>query len=382
MDERRTAIVAAAAGQIGPGNVPEYWKSCGISPPYPPAWCGAFALWALHKAGVATSVKWIISRGFCEVQGLKRTTSPLPGDIAYTDQPWQHHAIVESLQGGILTTIDGNQPDVRRKVRPMPKSGMVFYSISKFLEGQGAPPITEPPDTLPAVSLTRGIDVSHHQPVSSLNWQKLSESHRFAVARATYGSRPDATFAEHVANARKVNMLAGAYMFFRPGQGAKEQVEAFKAAVGATNYGPGWIVPALDVEQNVANDGPVTPTRYAHAQDVANMLREEFGGVLLYTNPSMWSQLKNPEWIRDCHIWIAHYNTPEPRVPFNLPWDMWQHRVAPVAGHGALVLDQNYAKTLPLIAETEKPSVQLIHLDLDWEALRRDRDAMVRESDD
>lgn len=382
-DPRRLAVVAAAASQIGPGDVPLYWKSCKVAPPYPPAWCGALALWALHEADLARDVFWVIARGFCEVQGLTRTLRPLPGDIAYTDKPWQHHAVVESLENGILTTIDGNQPDVQRKVRPLPKSGIVFYSIEKFLRATtDDPPLplasTEPPPaTLPALSLTRGVDVSHHQAFASLNWPLLAQTHRFAIARATYGSRADTSFAGHVQAALAAGMTVGAYMFFRPGQGAQEQVDAFHSVVAPHRYGPGWIVPALDVEQNVANDGPVSASRYAHAELVAEMLREEFGGVLLYTNPAMWTQLGNPGWIRDCSIWIAHYNAPEPRVPFHLPWDLWQHRVAPVPGHGPLVLDQNYAMRLPVIADNRL--VSHIPLALDWDEIRRDRDAIIRD---
>jgi GH25 family lysozyme M1 (1,4-beta-N-acetylmuramidase) len=166
-------------------------------------------------------------------------------------------------------------------------------------------------------------------------------------------------------------------MFFRPGLGAQEQVDAFLSVVRSQHYGPGWLVPALDVEQNVANDGPVSAARYAHAKDVADRLRDEFGGVLLYTNPAMWSQLGNPEWIRDCSIWIAHYNAPSPQVPFHLPWDIWQHHVGPVPGHGPLVLDQNYAARLPLIAEHK--SVHYLPVALDWDELRKDRDALILE---
>ena len=140
-EEIRAKVVEIALGELGPGRVPEYWRICGIDPAPKPGekggeWCGAFALWALKRAGLATRVNWTIGLGFAEVQGLRRTRSPRPGDIAYDDKPYQHHAIVESLVDGILTTIDGNQPDVRRKVRKLP-ADFTFYSIDKFLAAAG-----------------------------------------------------------------------------------------------------------------------------------------------------------------------------------------------------------------------------------------------------
>lgn len=130
----RAAIVEAARGELGPGDVREYWRSCGVPPPYPQHWCGAFALWALHQAGVALDQMWDVGVGFVAPCRLRQTRQPLPGDIAYTDVPWQHHAIVESLAAdGMLTTIDGNQPDVRIRTRPRPPA-IVFYAVQPLVD--------------------------------------------------------------------------------------------------------------------------------------------------------------------------------------------------------------------------------------------------------
>lgn len=128
----RSVVVLAAAAEIGPGRIDEYWRACNVpGPPYPKHWCGAFALWAIKQAGLALDVSWVIGKGFASA--LPITRSPLPGDVAYLDQPWQHHAIVERLDSDTLTTIDGNQPDVRRKIRPRPRD-MVFYSIQPYID--------------------------------------------------------------------------------------------------------------------------------------------------------------------------------------------------------------------------------------------------------
>jgi peptidoglycan hydrolase-like protein with peptidoglycan-binding domain len=125
----RQRIVEAAAGEIGPGRVADYWASCGVKPPYPKHWCGAFCLWALHQAGLALDVKWVVGKGF--VGGERQVRIPEPGDVAYYHSPYQHHAIVERVELDVVHTIDGNQPDVRRRVRRL-RDG-VYFSIGRWV---------------------------------------------------------------------------------------------------------------------------------------------------------------------------------------------------------------------------------------------------------
>lgn len=137
MDPRRAEVVRIARAELGPGDVETYWRDAVQDSKWPGglAWCGIFCLWALHQAGLAKSVKWKLGYGFLEVQRLPKTHQPLPGDVAYFDKPFQHHAIVESYEQGVLETIDGNQPDVRARTRS-PNHGAVFYSIQPFLDAE------------------------------------------------------------------------------------------------------------------------------------------------------------------------------------------------------------------------------------------------------
>ena len=113
---------------------------------WPTHWCGIFCLWALHQAGLALDWQWEIGRGFL-YQLAPPVLEPAAGDVAYFPNskfgsPVQHHAIVESLDGYQLTTIDGNtnrgrfeRGQVLRKSRdvriydPTPS----YYSISSLL---------------------------------------------------------------------------------------------------------------------------------------------------------------------------------------------------------------------------------------------------------
>lgn len=395
-DPRRAAVVAAAAAELGPGDTPKYWRSCGIAPAPKPgtptgAWCGAFWLFCLHQAGLAQGVKWIPGSGFAIPQRLALTKTPEPGDGLYVDKPWQHYGVVESFDGHTLVSIEGNTPTVRRLTRTDLR-GIAFYSIAKFLNAVGGsvnkppPPVNKPPPTPPPpplatpAGLLRGIDVSHHQAPGAISWARLAETHAFVVARATYGTRPDETFREHIRRALDVGLTAGAYAFFRPGQSADEQLDAFAAAVDAAGMGPGWLCPTLDVEQNEQYDGPISADRYAPAEEICRSWRERWGAAMVYTNPSMWAAIGSPGWLREHHLWIAHYGVPAPKTPFGLPWVLWQNVVAPLPGVYGSALDQNVARALPVVRAAEAPT--LLPLELDHDELRGARDEHIREKDD
>jgi hypothetical protein len=154
----RDAIVEAAVAEIGAGNrekLLRYWESAmGQEVSYDSvhrlAWCGIFALYCLHAAGVAKDVFWKVGKGFLlqPPHPLKTTRTPQPGDIGYQNLPFQHHFLVENVNGVLIHTIDGNQPDIRRRTRSF-GSELVFYSIEPLLAlaaGLPSPSATPPPE--------------------------------------------------------------------------------------------------------------------------------------------------------------------------------------------------------------------------------------------
>jgi hypothetical protein len=120
-------------------------------------WCGLFCLWGLHESGIALTVFWRSGGGFCEEQRLDKlgpnvpwakTRLPEPGDIAYYDRPYRHHAVVTSVDpdAGTFTSCDGNQAAntvVLRTRIPLNKP-TCFYSIDKLLQHDTEP---SPPPT-------------------------------------------------------------------------------------------------------------------------------------------------------------------------------------------------------------------------------------------
>lgn len=148
MHPLRSKIIEIAAKEIGTPSkwrIQDYQRSAiGRAVTRRVEWCGLFCLWALHEAGVACSVLWRIGGGFAEEQHLSRTRKPEPGDIAYFHHPYQHHALVESCDNGVLVTIDGNQThDSVKRVTRSAGSATAFYSIQKLLDKFESQPETQ-----------------------------------------------------------------------------------------------------------------------------------------------------------------------------------------------------------------------------------------------
>lgn len=378
-DPRRTAIVAAARSQVGPGDVGAYWTSCGLPPSTEAAWCGAFCLWALHEAHVAVNVKWITGLGFCEVQHLARTKAPLPGDVAYFHKPFQHHAVVVSLVGDTLTTIDGNQPDVKERVRVNPKD-VVYYSIEKFLRPVQVVPAPQPAPAKPSVvvdpKMLRGVDVSHHQNPKLVDYKRLAETHKFVIVRATYGLVADETCAAHVRGAQDAGLVVGLYHFYRPGQDTDAQFDAFGSVADALGCGAGWLPPAVDLERD-KNDGEPSKSRYAPAEELVECLQARYGAAMVYTSAGFWGEISQPDWIKDELLWVAHWGATRPSTPLGMPWAIWQHKVANLAGIMPGPIDQNVARALPLLVAPDP--AEFLPLAVDWQGLQADRDEWVRD---
>lgn len=255
----------------------------------------------------------------------------------------------------------------------------------------------------------RGIDVSHHQDPGAINWHALAVRHRFVIARATYGTRPDRTCATHIECARGAGLVPGLYHFFRPGQSLAEQIAAFTDLADVLGMGPGWLLPTIDIENNETHDGPFTAARYVEpCWTFVEAMRQRYGGCLIYCNPSDWRALGSPEWLQENHLWLAQWNSPRVTPPFGMPVAIHQHKVAPLPGIYEGLIDQNVAEgPLPLIAgepladwddeeETTavtraelarsarelREAVDLLELPRDRDAETAARDRLVSESDD
>lgn len=142
--ELEDAALLTKAGNVAgvAARVATYWHDVLRHPggANPPQWCGAFALWCLHQAGVGTDLRWEFGPphyGFLwNLRQLEPHETPQAGDIAYLDKPFEHHAIVVTVEGETVHTIDGNQgaaaPITTHEV-PL-THWTAFFSIATLLE--------------------------------------------------------------------------------------------------------------------------------------------------------------------------------------------------------------------------------------------------------
>lgn len=103
------------------------------------SWCQIFWIHCLREAGL-TDIVWgdlVPPKGKWVDGWMPRTDDPQPGDLAYINEPNQHGAIVERVDGDTVHTIDGNSLGriVRRHSRDR-DAFSAFYSIGSLLQSK------------------------------------------------------------------------------------------------------------------------------------------------------------------------------------------------------------------------------------------------------
>jgi GH25 family lysozyme M1 (1,4-beta-N-acetylmuramidase) len=198
--------------------------------------------------------------------------------------------------------------------------------------------------------LLTGIDLSAFQIPKLVHWDAIVRAgHSFVIARATYGTHPDAAFVPHIANARAAGIkLLGGYAFYRQTQTVEAQLAALVAQYEAAELGCGDIVPALDLEWNTANDGAPKPALYnGAARELAEAIREKYGKCIIYTAPGFWWEMGHMPWVVEYPIWTAQWGVRAPVWPAADKWSLWQFSNSYKVG--LLTFDENRARELPRI---------------------------------
>ncbi len=132
----RIRVAEYARAELGKNDAAIYWADVlpGTPPSgYPKDWCGGFALWALHRAGLAQGFDWVIGEGF--LFHLPHTQEPQIGDIAYFDTN-QHHAVVVGVDRVARTValVNGNGTGGAVSASVVPMAHVAgFYSIEPLL---------------------------------------------------------------------------------------------------------------------------------------------------------------------------------------------------------------------------------------------------------
>ena len=164
-----------------------------------------------------------------------------------------------------------------------------------------------------------GIDVSHYQ--GQIDWQKIKEQDiHFAFVKVTEGGDfEDSLFCQNWEEIKKVGLKRGAYHFFRPKVDVNTQIANF---IDNVKLQSGDFPPVLDVE---VFDG-------VSKIQLINAMHKWLSAIEINYNikPIIYSNLKfyNKNLaghFNDYPLWIARYNTREPRLADNRTWHFWQY---------------------------------------------------------
>ena len=176
-----------------------------------------------------------------------------------------------------------------------------------------------------------GIDVSHHQ--SRINWDSVAmQKVHFAFVKASEGvTLNDSLYCFNWEEMKRVGIRRGAYHFFRPNLPAEIQAENF-ASHAEMAYGD--LPPVLDVE---VLDGASKVQLITGIRTWLYLIEIRYGAKpILYTNLKFYNRYLAGHF-DGYPLWIARYNSREPRLACGRDWQFWQYgnrgKLNGIAGH-------------------------------------------------
>jgi len=213
--------------------------------------------------------------------------------------------------------------------------------------------------TYPEGYEVRGIDISHYQ--ERVNWEKLRNASigdapvSFVFIKATEGEKLfDDNFNRNFANAKRNDLIRGAYHFFVPGVDPRKQADFF---LKIAQLEPGDLPPVLDIEKK----GDLTPEQLRRDVKIwLNIAEREYGvKPILYTGYKFkMSYLNTPEF--DAYpYWIAHYYVE--KLEYKGKWVFWQHTdCGKVSGINGFVDCNIFNGTLEELKELTLPEPEIL----------------------
>lgn len=177
--------------------------------------------------------------------------------------------------------------------------------------------------TFPEGYEVRGIDISHYQ--ERVNWEKLRNASMgdapvsFVFIKATEGEKLfDDNFNRNFANAKRNDIIRGAYHFFVPGINPRKQADFF---ISIAQLEPGDLPPVLDIEKK----GNLTPEQLRRDVKIwLDIVEKEYGvKPILYTGYKFKVDYLNTPEFDAYPYWIAHYYVE--KLAYKGQWTFWQH---------------------------------------------------------
>jgi len=170
----------------------------------------------------------------------------------------------------------------------------------------------------------RGIDISRYE--NEVNWKEVVTSDvQFCFIKASEGAGlRDHSFSKHWDNSSDVNLLRGAYHFFRPEASVEDQVNNF---LSVTKYKllRSDLPAVLDWE--VLGHGDNAKTQKAKALEWLERIEASFNKTpLLYLSPGFFNTLGNPPEFKRFPLWVANFGARCPSIPEPFDtWTFWQY---------------------------------------------------------
>ena len=176
-----------------------------------------------------------------------------------------------------------------------------------------------------------------HSPAETIDWERVRNAKvqrvplRFAFIKATEGtSIIDENFNENFYQAKRNDIVRGAYHFFVPDVDARKQAQFFMKQV---HLEAGDLPPVLDVEKS----GRLNPAQLKRAVRTWLDLVEKHYGVkpILYTGYSFKMKYLSDSVFNQYPYWIAHYYVNQ--LSYQGKWHFWQYtdvgRIDGIEGH-------------------------------------------------
>ncbi len=176
---------------------------------------------------------------------------------------------------------------------------------------------------IPAGYYTHGIDVSHHQ--NDIDWEQVAAMRdrgqriSFAMIKATEANYLfDNTYKNNWKEAKKNNILRGAYLYFHPNVDGNAQANYF---ISKTNIVKGDLPPVIDIE---VTDGQSTTQLQIQLDNCIAILKKKYDcNPIIYSNVDFYKAQLGSKY-DDYPFWAAHYKQKgAPRTDRN--WIIWQH---------------------------------------------------------
>lgn len=150
-----------------------------------------------------------------------------------------------------------------------------------------------------------GLDISHHQ--GSINWKQIAaKKPNFIFFKATEGStHSDATYDDNRAQARKYNIVSGAYHFFSfTSPGIRQALHFIKTA----KLKKGDLPPVLDVEW--IRPMPSVSAVLREVTTFLTTVEKEIGvRPVIYTDCMLFNQYLKAGLPKNYKLWIASYQS-------------------------------------------------------------------------